>query len=276
MKERKDPLEQQIKAELREEADSIEKIVEASGQEGLSDEKKRSIKTMLQEEIEDIEVQSLLGQLPERYQRAVAIGLAAEEKRFCRRKKRRVYLSACAVLVLVLAAGLTSIGGPERVMKIMKRAVGEREVLQADSDKDNLVICTEDEEEAYQKAEDEFGIKPVRAAVLPKGTVFVSGDIQKDVQVAEFLYDYQGERILYMINMSFGTDSWGVDVEDKVTDQYYRSKDGVKIEIKEYQPHETERKRYSISFCYQKGEYFLIGSMSKEDIEYIVENLYFY
>lgn len=162
------------------------------------------------------------------------------------------------------------------MIEIMKRSVGEREVVQVDSGKDNLTLSTEDEEAAYQKVEDEFGINPVRPALFPKGVTFVSADIQKEVQAAEFIYEYRGERIVYIINMSFGKDSWGVDVEDKVTDQYYKNKDDVKIEIKEYQPHGLDEKRYSIGFSYQKGEYFLMGTMSKEDMELIIKNLYFY
>ena len=60
------------------------------------------------------------------------------------RSRRKAYLSrvAAAVVIVLLAGGIgvTSFGGPERVMEMMKRNVGSREVEQVDSNKDNLVI----------------------------------------------------------------------------------------------------------------------------------------
>ena len=75
------------------------------------------------------------------------------------RFRRKAYLSrvAAAVVIVLLAGGIgvTSFGGPERVMEMMKRNVGSRKVEQVDSNKDNLVIKEENEEEAYQKIKDE-------------------------------------------------------------------------------------------------------------------------
>ena len=71
---------------------------------------------------------------------------AAKKKR---RSRRKAYLSrvAAAVVIVLLAGGIgvTSFGGPERVMEMMKRNVGSREVEQVDSNKDNLVIKEENE-----------------------------------------------------------------------------------------------------------------------------------
>ena len=55
------------------------------------------------------------------------------------------------------------------MMEMMKRNVGSREVEQVDSNKDNLVIKEENEEEAYQKIKDELGIEPVRIVDRPNG-----------------------------------------------------------------------------------------------------------
>ncbi len=71
-----------------------------------------------------------------------------------RRKKKplKMYLALAAVIVCVLAMGITSMGGPERIVRMMTQDVGDREVDQVDSnhaDKENKVIEGEDEEKAY-------------------------------------------------------------------------------------------------------------------------------
>ena len=73
-----------------------------------------------------------------------------------RRKKKplKMYLALAAVIVCVLAMGITSMGGPERIVRMMTQNVGDREVDQVDSnhtDKENKVIEGEDEEKAYQE-----------------------------------------------------------------------------------------------------------------------------
>ena len=52
-------------------------------------------------------------------------------------------------------------------------------------------------------------------------------------------------------------------------------KEGAKIEIKEYEIASSDIKRYSASYKYKGVEYFLIGTMSKQEFEIIIENLYF-
>ena len=47
-----------------------------------------------------------------------------------RRKKKplKIYLALAAVIVCVLAMGITSMGGPERIVRMMTQDVGDREV----------------------------------------------------------------------------------------------------------------------------------------------------
>ena len=55
----------------------------------------------------------------------------------------KIYLALAAVIVCVLAMGITSMGGPERIVRMMTQNVGDREVDQVDSnhtDKENKVI----------------------------------------------------------------------------------------------------------------------------------------
>ena len=90
----------------------------------------------------------------------------SEEKKIytMRRKKRNIrrIVALAAVLILVMAVGMTSIGGPERMLQFMKSSVGGRKVSQVDSSDKNKVIEEEDEELAYEDAEKEFGIGVVK------------------------------------------------------------------------------------------------------------------
>ena len=74
------------------------------------------------------------------------------------RRKRgwRLYVALAAALVLVMAIGMTSIGGPERVVRLMKQAVGDREVEKVNSGDDNLTIVEHDEEKAYEEVNEAF------------------------------------------------------------------------------------------------------------------------
>jgi hypothetical protein len=45
--------------------------------------------------------------------------------------------------------------------------------------------------------------------------------------------------------------------------------------VKEYKVKETEEQRFSARFSYNGLDYFLIGTMGKEDFEKIINNLYF-
>ena len=197
------------------------------------------------------------------------------KKNVRRRRRYRAYAGAAAVVALVAILGVNTFGGPENIMRMMKRGVGVRSVEQADSDKDNLVMEGEKEEEAYQEINEAFGINPVRMVVLPRDTEFVSADVEEDVQVAELLYRCNDQNILYIVNMMYSKDSFGVDVEDKATDEYYLEVKGVDIRIREYQVEKTGTKKYSADFDYKKAKYFLIGTVEKADFELIVKNFYF-
>lgn len=195
------------------------------------------------------------------------------------RFRRKAYLSrvAAAVVIVLLAGGIgvTSFGGPERVMEMMKRNVGSREVEQVDSNKDNLVIKEENEEEAYQKIKDELGIDPVRIVHKIKGFEFIQNKMEEDSQMAELMYRYKNETIVYVINTMHSKDSWGLNVDDKQLKSYKKVVKGKEFRIKEYETVKSKEKRYSARFDYKGGEYYIVGVMSDKDFYIILKNLYF-
>ena len=195
------------------------------------------------------------------------------------RFRRKAYLSrvAAAVVIVLLAGGIgvTSFGGPERVMEMMKRNVGSRKVEQVDSNKDNLVIKEENEEEAYQKIKDELGIEPVRLAIRPKGFKYKWIKIEKDAQISEIMYQYKEENILYTISAMQSNNSMGLDADDKEVDKYMKKVNGVNISIQEYITSESKKKKYIAKFKYGGTGYYLAGIMPRDEFINLLKNLHF-
>ena len=281
MKENGSDLEEIIREELHKEAENIRETVESSEGESLSEERKEKIRKNLEAEIRDYHKEKVYEQLSQEDREALELGRQIQRERQEEGKKRggrriwKIALNLAAALVLVSVLGITSLGGPERIVEMMKRAVGEREVVQVDSDEENLKIAEEREEEAYQEIKDTFGVDPVKIIKSLRGMVFSESVINKKLQMAELYYQYNGENVVYLINTSYAGSSWGQDTEDEVTDTYYEEREGAIIEIKEYQIEGENAKKYSANYKYKGVEYYLIGTMDKEDFEIIIDNLYF-
>ena len=205
------------------------------------------------------------------------LSAGSDEKKQSSRRKAYLSRVAAAVVIVLLAGGIgvTSFGGPERVMEMMKRNVGSREVEQVDSNKDNLVIKEENEEEAYQKIKDELGIDPVRLAIRPKGFKYKWIKIEKDAQISEIMYQYKEENILYTISAMQSNNSMGLDADDKEVDKYMKKVNGVNISIQEYITSESKKKKYIAKFKYGGTGYYLAGIMPRDEFINLLKNLHF-
>ena len=277
MNEKMDKFEEIIKEELeRDVALTDEKMADFEGE--MPEGAKERIHAALKAQIEDYEREQRYAQLSDEEREALRLGqeMLEKKKKVRTKRSRKGYLALAAVLILVVAIGMTSFGGAERIVAFMKSVVGEREVVQVDSSEDNLVIVKEDEEEAYEAIKEEFGVEPVKIMWKPDDMEFLEMQIDTKLKVAELKYTYQNERIIYLVNASYGESSWGIDVEDKMTDQYVLQKEGTSIEVKEYETPDTKTKRYSGRFKYMGLEYLVIGTMEKENFDIMMNNLFFY
>ena len=193
--------------------------------------------------------------------------------------RRKAYLSrvAAAVVIVLLAGGIgvTSFGGPERVMEIVKSQVGTREVEKVNSNEENLVIKEENEEQAYQKIKDELGFEPVRIIDRPDGFKYKWAKLEKEAQISEIMYQYKGENILYTVSMTQSNNSWGIDVDDAEVGQYTKKVNGVNISMHEYKVATSKKKRYVAKFKYLGAGYYLAGVMPQKDFYDILKKLYF-
>ena len=269
MSEKKDQLKEILKDQLNREAKQIEEEVGLNDNEEIPNELKIRMKNALDQKIREREKRSedtkrtdAYAGLSEEDQEALRLGREmlknqSEEKKIytMRRKKRNIrrIVALAAVLILVMAVGMTSFGGPERMLQFMKSSVGGRKVSQVDSSDKNKVIEEEDEEKAYEKIAEEFGIAPVRLWWYPENMEFEKMILDTDIQVAEVDYRYKGKKIGYYCEQVKSTD----------------------IEVTEYETPETERNRYVAEFEYKKLYYCLSGELTKEEMENILKNLYF-
>lgn len=205
------------------------------------------------------------------------IGATANDRKKARGRKRplKIYMALAAVIICVLAMGITSIGGPERVVRMVRQAVGDRDVEKTSRANDVKTVENEDEEKTYQKVEDTFATEVVKFAWKPKQMKFDYLELDKDNQVAELHYNYKDNIIVYLINMSYSENSWGVDGVDKIAREFEKQVNGQTITIKEYKIKGKKEKKYIAKYRYKKVEYFIIGTMKYSDFEKILNNLFF-
>lgn len=281
MKENGSDLEEIIREELHKEAEETRRTVEASETEELSRDRKEAIRQNLKEQIDEYKKEKVYEQLSPEDREDLELGRQIRREREEAQEKKgrkrfgKIALNLAAVLALVSVLGITSVGGPARLVEMVRTMVGEREVIKVNSDEENLKIAEEREEEAYQRIKDAFGVDPVKIIASPEGFEFSELVIDENMQMAELFYQYNGENTVYFINASYSSASWGMDAEDKVTDTFFIEKKGTRIEIKEYEISESKKTRYSANYKYKGIEYFLIGTMNRKEFELIIENLHF-
>lgn len=196
----------------------------------------------------------------------------------CKKKPLKMYLALAAVIVCVLAMGITSMGGPERIVRMMTQNVGDREVDQVDSnhaDKENKVIEGEDEEKAYQEIGDVFNTDIVKLSANLKDMKFDSMNLDENNQIAENYYTYNKKTIAYIISAPYRENSWGVDFEDPIEKKYTEKLHNCKIDITVYKIDKNEQFGYAAKFKYNNIDYLLTGTMRQQEFDKILKSLVF-
>ena len=256
---KKDQLKEILKDQLNREAKQIEEEVGLNDNEEIPNELKIRMKNALDQKIREREMRSedtkrtdAYAGLSEEDREALRLGREmlknqSEEKKIytIRWKKRNIrrIVALAAVLILVMAIGMTSIGGPERMLQFVKSSVGGRQVSKVNSSDKNKIIEEEDEEKAYEKIEKEFGIAPVRLWWYPENMEFENMILDTDIQVAEVDYLYKDKKIEYFVSASYGEVSWGYDNEDKKIDYYCEQVKSTDIEVTEYENARNRKKQ---------------------------------
>lgn len=291
MSEKKDQLKEILKDQLNKEAKQIEEEVGLNDNEEIPNELKIRMKNALDQKIrerekrsEDMKRTDAYAKLSEEDREALRLGREmlknqSEEKKIytMRRKKSNIrrIVALAAVLILVMAVGMTSIGGPERMLQFVKSSVGGRQVSKVNSSDKNKIIEEEDEELAYEDAEKEFGIGVVRILGKLDGMQFDKMTLDRDLQVAELSYDYKDGKIQFIISAAYGETAWGSDNEDIVIDNYFIKRKETTIEVKKYKMVEKSKDRFAAEFEYKDIHYCITGTINEIEIKKIIDNLYF-
>lgn len=291
MSEKKDQLKEILKDQLNKEAKQIEEEVGLNDNEEIPNELKIRMKNALDQKIrerekcsEDMKRMDAYAELSEEDQEALRLGREmlknqSEEKKIytMHRKKRNIrrIVALAAVLILVMAVGMTSIGGPGRMLQFVKSSVGGRQVSKVNSSDKNKIIEEEDEELAYEDAEKEFGIGVVRILGKLDGMQFDKMTLDRDLQVAELSYDYKDGKIQFIISAAYGETAWGSDNEDIVIDNYFIKRKETTIEVKKYKMVEKSKDRFAAEFEYKDIHYCITGTINEIEIKKIIDNLYF-
>lgn len=194
-----------------------------------------------------------------------------------RRKKKplKMYLALAAVIVCVLAMGITSMGGPKRIVRMVRQNVGDREVEYTVKGEKVKTIKNEDEEKAYQEIRDVFDTDIVKLSASLKGMKFDSMNLDENNQVAENYYTYNGKTIAYIISAPYRENSWGVDFEDPIEKKYTEKLHNCKVDITVYKIDKNEGFGYAAEFKYNSIDYLLTGTMKQQEFEKILNNLFF-
>lgn len=200
----------------------------------------------------------------------------ASRKKVRRKKKPlKMYLALAAVIVCVLAMGITSMGGPERIVRMVKQNVGDREVEKSSTSHKIKMIEGEDEEKAYQEIGDVFNTDIVKIFVCLPGMSFDSVEFYEDKQMAELFYLYNKKTIVDCINAPYREESWGIDFEDTVEEEHFENINGCRVKVTKYKIDKEDLPKWVAKFEYNNIEYMLTGTMEKQDFEKILKNLIF-
>ena len=309
MKEEFDGFREKMKEEMEKDARQIEDAIRADAE--ISNVKASAeLKDKVQKRIAEYHREELLARLSEEDREALRLGQELQKKRAdgvsdaehsveisdeigisseevkqaagrtgSSRRGRKILWKRVAVLaaaiVVVLAIGITSVGGPKRLIEEMKQTVGGREMTSINSDDGEVKSSGEKEEEkAYQQIKDEFGFDPVRIVWKPKGMSFDRVENDPDIPLAHFIYELDGQTITYVVDALYIDNSWGLDVEDELVEEYEYPLEKTTASVEAYKISDT-LVNYLAQFDYRDVHYTLIGVMEKEEMENILENLHF-
>lgn len=239
-----------------------------------------------QAELEEKEREEAVNKLSEEDRKALELGrkmLKAEvgesepeEKKVrYRRKPVKIYLALAAVIICVLAMGITSMGGPERIVRMMTQNVGDRDVEKSSRSHKIKTIKNEDEENAYQKIRDTFNTDIVKLLICLPDMNFDSMNLEDDKEVAEMYYMYKGKTIAYIINAPYKENSLGIDFEDAIEKEYVEKINDCEVKITIYKIDGEKNPGCVAKFKFNNIDYLLSGTMQQQDFEKIIKNMFF-
>lgn len=194
------------------------------------------------------------------------------------RKKRRILLAVAAMLILIFGSVITGTGSKSYWKVLMDRLAGDENLTNVDvQNMDSQKTDDLDEVHVFNEIRKETGISPVHLGYVPKEMRLIEYELNKEINRAVLLYDYNGQIIQYSMYMNNADSSYGQIEMDQMVDEYeIVLENDTHVDIKEYEVPNKEDYRYVAEFQYYDVRYQLIGIMEKDEFEKIINNLSFF
>ncbi len=199
------------------------------------------------------------------------------KKVYHRKKRRYIIVALAAVLVLAFGSVMTGVGSKSYWKMLWGESNGDEMATGIDV-KDMESQETEDIDEmgVYREINETFGISTVRFGYKPKRMFLERYSIDKEQRKAYLFYKYDNEVIRYTMYINDSDSSFGQKELDILTDEYEITiGNNVSIRIEEYNLNNSSDKRYIAEFEYQDTQYQLMGSIEKQELEKILQDLKF-
>lgn len=197
-------------------------------------------------------------------------------KRIHMPRRRKFVVALAAVMVLVLAVGMTSVGS-KSYWKILweKMHGGQAMEITNVEDMDSKDSKDGDEVTAYREIGEKLGLLPVRIAYKPEDMKLKNVKIDEEQRRAILFYKYNDEVIRYTIYENDSDSSLVQKEEDILNDTFEVVVSEQTIKVKEYNISNSDAKRYIASFSYKGCNYQLKGILEKKELIKIINNLKF-
>lgn len=277
MNKKEDITAQYSDEELQREADEIRAIIE-NQPELQKMEMPKEAHFSLMNRIKKYEEEKLRNALPEEDREALRIGREVQKKRERakqNRKKIRRIMGVAATVVLFIGIGVTSVGGKKLFIDTFDKKFGGKDKTYVNSiEPEDVGEITE--EQARQEIKEMLGEEPVEIIYKPENTKFLNAVVDKEVQEAMLYYSVNDKIMSLQIVSRYVKSSTGIEISDKVLQEYMMQLPETKVLVREYKVLETGEKEYTAQFSYKNSKYFLVGIMNKAEFEKIIKNLHFF
>ena len=277
MNKKEDITAQYSDEELQREADEIRAIIE-NQPELKKMEMPKEAHLSLMNRIKEYEEEKLRNALPEEDREALRIGREVQKKRERakqNRKKIRRIMGVAATVVLFIGIGVTSVGGKKLFIDTFDKKFGGKDKTYVNSiEPEDVGEITE--EQARQEIKEMLGEEPVEIIYKPENTKFLNAVVDKEVQESMLYYSVNDKIMSLQIVSRYVKSSTGIEISDKVLQEYMMQLPETKVLVREYKVLETGEKEYTAQFSYKNSKYFLVGIMNKAEFEKIIKNLHFF
>lgn len=276
MEKKETMFEELSQEELQREADEIRAIIDHEPE--LQDVYvTEDMHNRLMDRIQKYEEEKAIENLSETDKEALRLGKELQERRRKRKipRSRKIWIALVATMVMVIGVSVTSVGGKNILVEVFEKAFGDGDKTYVDSGEIEQIKDVA-EEQAYVDIKNVFGDGIARLIYKPEDTIFLDMQLDEELQEAVLYYSVEERVMSFQIVSRYVKSSVGMEVQDKLLQEYDIDLPETLIKVREYKIEETNELEYTAQFTYKNSKYFLIGVMEKNEFEKIIKNMHFF